>query len=196
MSLAVIAPQSLQSLEKMVTSSFQNIRNNSNRPFLRPEEKWNQLIAPFTGEYADSIIPSQGYIVEVVPVADSRQVNLVWPVVYHSLQDRLDQYLIKPAVFVSHLLGHEGQNSLLSYLKRQGWANALGASTDADFSDFYSFGVTVELTSQGLNHVEKVIEAIFSYIAMMNNGKDIPRYILEEVLRISELNWRFLTKVW
>ena len=195
MSLAVIAPQSIESLKKMILDSFPNIRNNSDRPFIQPEDQWGGIIPPFTGQVGDSIIPSQGYMVQVVPVADARQVQIVWPVVYTSSQDRMNQYLIKPAVFVSHLLGHEGRNSLLSYLKRQGWANALGASIDADFSDFYTFGITVELTPQGLIQVEQVIEAIFSYISMMNVGNSIPRYIFEEVLRISELNWRFLTKV-
>jgi len=195
MSLAIVAPQSIETLKKMVVYSFENIRNNSNRPFMKPEDQWNGIVAPFSGKAEDSVIPSQGYIVEVVPVADARQVQLIWPIIYTSTEDRMNQDLIKPAVFVSQVLGYEGRNSLLSYLKRQGWANALGASTDGDFSDFYTFGITVGLTSLGLAQVDQVVEAIFSYIAMMNVGRNIPRYIFDEVLQISELNWRFLTKV-
>jgi len=41
-------------------------------------------------------------------------------------QARLD----KPEYYVSHLLGHEGEGSLLSYLKREGLANALGAGRE------------------------------------------------------------------
>jgi len=38
--------------------------------------------------------------------------------------------LDKPEYYVSHLLGHEGEGSLLSYLKKEGLANALGAGTE------------------------------------------------------------------
>jgi len=191
MSLAIVAPQPINVLRKIVEETFITIPNNSERAKIPPEESWGGKIAPF--DAGTSVIPGKKHVVEIVPVADLRQIGITWPVVYTSNEDIERQRYDKPSIYVSHLLGHEGKGSLLSYLKKKGWVNSLGASTDADLSDFYTFEIAVELTSKGLNVVDDVVEAIFSYIKMMQEGK-IPRYIFEEVLQISELEWRFLTK--
>ncbi len=51
-------------------------------------------------------------------------------------------------------------------MKEQGWANSLGASDNANLSDFITFEVTVELTNKGLKAIDDVCEAIFSYLRM------------------------------
>lgn len=82
---------------------------------------------------------------------------------------------------------------MLSYLKSQGWANTLGASDNANLSDFITFEVTVELTSKGLGAVDDVCEAIFSYVRMMQESQ-IPDYIFDENLQLDEMDWRYTTK--
>jgi len=56
----------------------------------------------------------------------------------------------KPEYYVSHLLGHEGEGSLLSYLKREGLANALGAGTEGRREG----GAKVEGRRQGIRKGE------------------------------------------
>lgn len=94
---------------------------------------------------------------------------------------------------MSWLLGHEGTGSLLSFLKGKGWVNALGASDNANLSDFITFEVTVELTNKGLAAIDDVCEAIFSYIRMLQESS-IPDYIFDENLQLDELEWRYTTK--
>jgi insulysin len=53
--------------------------------------------------------------------------------------------------------------------------------------------VTVGLTRSGLNNVDKVMEAIFSCIAMIRD-RPIPEYTFSEVLQLEELLWRFASK--
>ncbi len=191
MSLAIVAPQPINVLKRMVQESFGSIPNNPDRYQTRPEEKWAGKVPPFaTGK---SIVPSQKNVVEIVPVADMRQVTVTFPIVYESLEDKEDQTVNKPAYYLTHLLGHEGPNSLLSYLKKRGWANGVSASTDADLADFYTFEVAVQLTNNGLDAVDDVIEAIFSYVQMMRE-KPIDKFTFDEVLLLQELGWRFLTK--
>jgi insulysin len=190
MSLAIVAPQSISELKEMVQSTFSSIPNNPERAGIPPEESWAG-ISPFVP--GTSIIPGQKNIVEIVPVADLRQVTLTWPINFHSKEEKKIHLATKPDFYVSHLVGHEGPNSLLSYLKKQGWANGVGASNDADMSDFYTFEVTVSLTTKGLNAVDNVIESVLSYIKMLRDDP-IPQYIFQEVLQLSELDWRFLTK--
>jgi insulysin len=186
MTLALVAPQPLDDLKQMVTKSFSSIPNKNIR---EPEEAWKG-IPPYSD---DSVIPSFQTVLEIVPVQDLRQVTLSWPVVYKSNKEHDDSVLEKQSNYVAHLIGHEGPGSLLSYLKRKKWANALGSATQAELADFESFEVTVGLTTAGLGNVDKVIEAMFSYLSMLRN-RPIPDYVYQEVLQLNELEWRFLTK--
>jgi insulysin len=122
-----------------------------------------------------------------------RQVQIAWPIVYQSEADRLTSLLIKPSQYIAHLLGHEGPRSLLSFLKKRGWANTLGSSTNDVLSDFETYEVVVGLTSKGLAAVDNVIEAVYSYISLLRD-QTIPDFIFKEVLQLAELQWRFLTK--
>jgi insulysin len=60
-------------------------------------------------------------------------------------------------------------------------------------SDFETFEVVVGLTTQGLNALDEVVEALYSYISMLRD-RTIPAYIFEEVFQLDELQWRYLTK--
>lgn len=99
----------------------------------------------------------------------------------------------QPDYFVSWLLGHEGVGSLLSYMKKKGWANSIGASDNANLSDFITFEVTVELSNKGLGAIDDVCEAIFSYVRMLRETP-IPDFIFDENLQLDELEWRYTTK--
>ena len=188
MTLAMVGPQSLETLKEMAESSFSKIPNRNGGA---PEEAWNGVVAPF-GEN-NSVIPSFGNIVKVVPVQDLRQVSISFPVIYKDKQDRLDALLTKQASYVSHIIGHEGPGSLLSYLKRKGWVNSLSAGGGEEQSDFETFEITATLTRSGLDNVNKVIESIFSMINMIRD-KGVPKYIYNEVLQLEELGWRFSSK--
>jgi insulysin len=64
--------------------------------------------------------------------------------------------------------------------------------------DFQKFAVVISLTTTGLAKLDQVVEAVYSYIAMLRGGTSgtngvIPVYILKEVLQLDELQWRFLT---
>jgi insulysin len=187
MTLAIVAPQSIDTLKGMVKEAFSDIPN---RNVEKPESAWAG-VPPFGS--ANSIIPSFEHVVEIVPVSDLRQVQVTWPLVYQTDDDRYASLLIKPSQYVAHLLGHEGPRSLLSYLKRKGWANSLTAATNEELTDFEIFEVIVGLTTQGLAAVDSVVEAIYSYISLLRD-RTIPDYVFKEVLQLAELQWRFLTK--
>jgi len=187
MTLAIVAPQSIDELKAMANDAFATIPNNNVE---KPELAWAG-IQPFGSD--NSIVPSFGHVVEVVPVQDLREVIISWPVRFNSEEDVEDARFYKTSLYVAHLLGHEGPRSLLSYLKRKGWATSVASSVDEDLSDFQNFEMIVGLTSQGLASVNQVIEAIYSYIGMIKD-RQVPSYVVNEVLQLEELQWRFLTK--
>lgn len=69
----------------------------------------------------------------------------------------------QPLGYYSHLFGHEGANSLLSYLKSEGYAYELAAGGDHELWSYSSFMVDISLTKKGLDNYEKVLEAVFDY---------------------------------
>lgn len=187
MTLAVVGPQSVDELKKMADSAFSKIPNR-NSP--SPESAWVGRVPPFS---KNSIIPSFGHIVKLVPVQDLRQITLTFPIIYHGDQDRSSSLLTKQANYVGHLVGHEGPNSLLSSLKAKGWVNSVSAGGNTELADFETFDVTFGLTKNGLDAVDKIIEIFYSYIALLRD-KGVPQYVFNEVLNLEELSWRFSSK--
>lgn len=62
---------------------------------------------------------------------------------------------------MSHLIGHEGPGSILSALKARGWSNNLIAGNRPASRGFGFFGISVDLTEEGLKHIDDIIELIF-----------------------------------
>ena len=63
-----------------------------------------------------------------------------------------DFYRHKTVSFIAHLLGYEGQGSLYSILKAQGWINALSAGGGINGSNFKDFNISMALTDEGIEY--------------------------------------------
>lgn len=76
-------------------------------------------------------------------------------------------------------MGHEGENSLLSLLIDEGLATSIYAF-NTDTMELFSFiGVKIELTEQGLENYEKVLQLIFKYIEIIKK-KGVQEWIFNE----------------
>ena len=76
----------------------------------------------------------------------------------------------QPLKYFSHLIGHEGENSLLSYLKSEDLALELSSGCDDTMNCFSEFEINITLSKKGLEQYEKVIEAVYQY---MQNIRDV-----------------------
>lgn len=120
-------------------------------------------------------------------------------VITFPLGNPVRHYRSKPTTFISHLLGHEGQDSLTSYLKHLGWINTLTAGTGIRGSNYIDFNIAFNLTETGLEHVDDITEAVFQYIELISRqGLEDWRYeekhlIHEQLFKFSEpqtaLDW-------
>lgn len=109
MKLVVLGRESLDTLESWVVQYFSNIEDKNLQP-----NRWSE--APPLG-------PEQlGMQVFAKPVMDSRELGLSFPFLD---EDELFESL--PSRYISHLIGHEGPGSIMSYIKAKGWANGLSA---------------------------------------------------------------------
>lgn len=87
-----------------------------------------------------------------------------------------------------------GSGSLLSHLKRAGWATGLAAGTSGDGMDcntsFYKFDLDVTLTQSGIDAVQDVLDAIVSYIHTIRTVGP-QEYFFRELQIVCDNGFRF-----
>ena len=86
----------------------------------------------------------------------------------------MDKYKFKPLEYLSWIIGHEGKGSLILFLRKNVWALSLVAGCEGDGFEMNSthsqFSITIILTQKGFAEVDKVTNAVFSYLNMLNSG--------------------------
>ncbi len=173
MTLVLIGEQPLEQLEAWTRDKFSHITNR-------------HLAGKFIEEsYTDE--RSIGIWVNVEPVKDFKKLILTFPMENSDLY-----YHTKPLSYFAHLLGYEGENSLMLELKEAGWITSLSAGGGASGSNYREFTISCTLTQKGLAHTDDIIQAIFNYIALIKaQGYDEWRYlekqaVLESAFRFQE----------
>ena len=56
------------------------------------------------------------------------------------------EYRNHPGKYVSHMIGHEGKGSLLSFLMKEGLATGLNSYYDDEFNCYTEFNISIDLT--------------------------------------------------
>jgi len=98
-----------------------------------------------------------------------------------------------PLSYFSHLFGHEGENSLLSYLKKEGLAMELCAGDDHELDVFSDFYVDITLTKKGLAEYTRVIDLTFAYAKRLNEVGPA-EFVYEESKILGQINFDFAAK--
>lgn len=125
----------------------------------------------------------------VVPVRDGvRSLEMQFP-----MREIDSLYLYKPTRYLSHLIGHEAQGSILELLKEKGWANELSSGEGRSCSDWSSFSISIELTDIGLEKVDEIVEIVFAYISLVRTD-GIQQWIHDESSTVAACQFRFLSK--
>ncbi|XP_012283502.1 insulin-degrading enzyme isoform X2 [Orussus abietinus] len=175
MALSVLGKESLDELETMVSNLFSKVKNKD-------------VEAPIWKEHPfdDNSFQSKWYM---VPVKNIRKLNIFFPLPYLH-----EYYKSLPENYISHLIGHEGKGSLLSCLKAKGWCNTLAAGKRSPAKEIYFFGVYIDLTEEGMNHIDDIIALIFQYINVMKQEGPL-QWIFNEFRDIAAMNFRFKEKL-
>jgi insulysin len=136
---------------------------------------------PFT---ADNL----GFFTRYVPIQDKDRLQLYWV-----LPDCHKEYLSNPLSYFSHLFGHEGQNSLLSYLKKEGLALELSCGSYNWIHSFNELAVTILLTKKGLSNYYTVLAAVFKFAQRLVEVGPQEK-VFEEIKQISQIDFDFASK--
>ncbi|MDT7525209.1 insulinase family protein [Pseudidiomarina sp. GXY010] len=127
-----------------------------------------------------------GLMVQVKPLKEAQRLILTF-----ALPGIDDDYANKTTSFLAHLLGYEGQQSLLSYLREHNWVNSLAAGGGISGGNFKDFNINMQLTNQGLTHIDDIIAAVFSYLQLIaNEGLQAWRYNERRVSVMNAFNYQ------
>merc|ERR1712013_956940 len=129
-----------------------------------------------------------GTVTYIVPVKDIRNLNITW-----GIPDLTDHYQSCPGSYLGHLIGHEGPGSLLSELKSRGWVNTLVGGQKSGSKGFGFFVVNVDLTEEGINHVDDIVQLVFQYLTMLRS-KGPQQWVFEECQDLNAMQFRFKDK--
>ncbi|KAK7789977.1 hypothetical protein R5R35_006809 [Gryllus longicercus] len=182
MTLAVQARLPLQTLQDWVVEYFSSVPNNN----LPPDD--------FTPYINDSFsTPEFTKLYYVDPIKDICQVELTW-----ALPPMQKHYRSKPDHYIASVLGYEGPGSLLAFLRKKVWALDIYTGSDETGTEHnsmhYLFEVTLVLTEEGHQNLEKVIESLFGYINMMKACGPSER-IFNELKAIEDTGFRFSEEI-
>jgi insulysin len=175
MSLTVLGSQDLDALQLLTESIFSAVPNHKT------------LVADIEAPlYLPDSLPM---LLHIQPEASQRRLQLSFPMPNYS-----DRYRSKPLAYISNLIGHEGEGSLLSVLKAEGWAEGLGAGTGISYRGGSAFDVSIALTAAGVEQYDQVLNAVFEYVRMLQlAGPQAELY--SEQGQLSALQFRFQPEV-
>ena len=171
MRLVVLGAESLDELESLVVPLFSAVPNKHYQA--------QQIAAPV---FEPGDLPT---LVQVRPQATLRKLDLSFPI-----PDYRADYRVKPVSYLSNLVGHEGEGSLLSQLKAEGLAESLAAGTGLTWPGGGLFSVSISLTEKGREQYSRVVELFFSYVKMLRR-EGAQQWLYEEQARLAELSFRF-----
>ncbi|XP_018405839.1 PREDICTED: nardilysin-like [Cyphomyrmex costatus] len=180
MKLVIQATLSLDTLEKYVKRFFIDIPSN----WLPPDD--------FTKFTSNDYLNINNFrkIYKIKPFKNICHLQITW--VMPSL---LHLYKSKPHNYILWIIKHEGKGSLISYLLKKRWAfGFVHDNPDDDFehnSIYTLFNFTINLTQEGLQHVSKILDVIFSFINLLKS-KGPQKRIYDEIYKITENKFRLL----
>ncbi|KAH8879202.1 peptidase M16 inactive domain-containing protein [Thozetella sp. PMI_491] len=176
MKLAVLSSEPLDVLEAWVVDLFSPVSNK-----MLPPLRWQEV---------DPFGPDQlGMLCFAKPVKDLRELDLTFPII-----DEWDLFESNPSSYISHLIGHEGPGSILSYIKSKGWANSLEASRYSLCAGSPGlFSCVIKLTEEGLDCYWEVIMTFFQYLSLLSDAP-AQEWIYDEKKCIKDIDFRFKQK--
>ncbi|XP_031625679.1 nardilysin-like [Contarinia nasturtii] len=179
MYLCLQSNSSLDDLQEMANRHFSTIPNNQ-----MPGDDFSKFTHhnAFQSKFYEKV-----YFVK--PIGNISKIDITW-----CLWPMIENFKCKPDQYLSHILGHEGKGSLLSYFRKKLWAVDLAAGTDnsgmGSTKLFSLFNICVYLTEDGFDHLDEVLFSIFSYLKLLQlNGPK--ESIFREIQTIEANAFRF-----
>ncbi|EFN70814.1 Insulin-degrading enzyme [Camponotus floridanus] len=176
MSLCILSNESLEQLQVWVASLFSQVKLNK----FAKMKKGMSLIQCFPK--CESVYKIYG--IHTCFYTDYKILYIILP----------SEYLIhrQYVSFLTYLFEYGGKGSLMSVLRANGWGNDIDTGNLCDAKEFTFFNVAINLTDEGLEHIDDIMTLFFQYVKLLkeSNGTEYRR-IFNEYKEIKELKFRF-----
>ncbi len=174
MGLVVLSAEPLDELEALVTPMFNPIQNNN----IGPDH-------PTVPMYTEQELPAR---VEIQALKTGTRLTYNFPI-----PNTRPHYRKKPELYFSNLIGHEGSGSLYQLLNARGWIESLGSSVSNLDRNSSVLAVSLELTQQGKQNIERITDLLFQYIDLIKSTPPRESLYREQAV-VAELGFRFQEK--
>eukprot|EP00928_Gymnodinium_smaydae_P021833 TRINITY_DN18548_c0_g1_i1.p1 TRINITY_DN18548_c0_g1~~TRINITY_DN18548_c0_g1_i1.p1 ORF type:complete len:1037 (+),score=242.92 TRINITY_DN18548_c0_g1_i1:244-3111(+) len=176
MTLCVIAKENMVDLKKMVKEKFAAVVNKgvtmpigdavSDKPPFLPKD-WNRLLLQS-------------------PVKDVKELAFSWVLPYQG-----PLWKSKPTLYVAHLLGYEGEGSVISVLKQKGLISSCYCGDGGWIEGAFSLlNVTFDLTDKGLHAVEEIGAYLFTFVGLLQKTP-VQKWIFDEMMNLRRIQFQF-----
>ena len=158
MSLAVVGPQSLDELQRLVGERFGSIAASDDSTATEASALYDDMPLPFdpAGDVAAGAMPTATL---VVPVQEQRSVCLTWCLPIGDLEAWRES---KPTSILSLLMSARGERSLIACLKSAGLAATVDLIVEESTKRFAVLSVTIGLTKLGLARWPEAVGLVYS----------------------------------
>lgn len=171
MTLVVAAPLPLDTMKSYVVDRFRLIPNRKLTPVKTHVPLFNENQLPLE--------------VHVKPNKETHKLSMIFPV-GNAEKDRH----LKPLEYIGNFIGHEGEGSLLAVLKEKEWAINLNAGGYFAWRDGETFAVNIQLTPEGLQHVDVIQALVFDFIELLKK-KGLQAWRYDELARLSQMSFNY-----
>ncbi|MFT7109931.1 MAG: insulysin [Psychrobacter glaciei] len=169
MTLTVYGPQDLDTLEQWASDKFSVIENS------------NATVAVYPAE----LFLKKPVQLNIQPVKDIYNLSYTF-----ELSDPVKNYKEKSSQYLGHLLGHEGEGTLLAWLKLKGWAEGLSAGLSNKLNNNSAFQVTISLSQDGTEHIDEITEQLFAYVNLIK-ADGVKAWVFDELKQLGKLHFTF-----
>jgi insulysin len=175
MTLTVLGRESLSELQNWVAPRFGLVANRD-----------VAVAKSYPALFPDKFLPAS---VTIQPEKELRQLTFLFPIPNDDAH-----YRKKPFGYIAHMLGHEGEGSVLSLLKQLGWAENLSAGVGLKSRHDGFFYITVDLTEKGVRAKDQIPIVVLHMIQQLElRGIKDWRYL--ELQQMADINFRFQEKL-
>ncbi|KAG5680610.1 hypothetical protein PVAND_010104 [Polypedilum vanderplanki] len=183
MCVCVQSKRSLDEIQALVIEKFSDIPSDSDVPYVMPTTEFN----------FDKLIKPQFYekIFYVKPKIAKKGIVITWV-----LPQQITNNQCKPLNHISKIFENSGEGGIASWLKEQNLTinfNMHSESEGIGFNHNFSIArLVMELTDHGMENIEMILKAIFSYLLML---KETPveehRRIFEAEQKSAEISFKY-----
>lgn len=178
MNLVLCGHHSLDQLEKMARDNFSDVKHLQDGSAPLPD-------------YSQEVIfdrqSSFARIFKVATATNIKQVSLVWQM---PQRDRQQNWRSKSAEYLTHVLGHEGPNSLFSHLSRLGLATWISSGSALKLNKSVELlAIDIGPTEKGEQDLMYLMEQVYMFIDRIKQD-GVQDYIFEEFQYKSKIDYR------